>query len=285
MGAADTARQLGYTLRDVARLLQLSEHQVRNFVRDGFLRPAIGSRGEYRFTFQDLVLLRTARELMSNRVPAHKLRSALRKLREQLPTGARLTSMRITADGEDIVVRNGAEAWEPESGQAVLPFDPETTLEADVQRLTRPAVRTEPAPEDYLSAEDWYEIGCDLEAVDVEQSRDAYRRALERDPVHVDARINLGRVLHEQGQLKSAEVHYRMALAAHPKNATAAFNLGVVYEDLDRPTSALQAYELAMRADPQYADAYYNAGHLCERMGRTQQAVRYFQTFRRLTGR
>ncbi|MGH7806347.1 MAG: MerR family transcriptional regulator, partial [Candidatus Binatia bacterium] len=53
----------GYTARDVAKLLALSIGQVRSFVRAGFLVPERGPRGEFRFTFQDLVLLRTAKEL------------------------------------------------------------------------------------------------------------------------------------------------------------------------------------------------------------------------------
>ena len=46
-----------YTTRDVARLLGLSEAQVRSQAR-GYLAPDRGPRNAYRFSFQDLVLLR-----------------------------------------------------------------------------------------------------------------------------------------------------------------------------------------------------------------------------------
>ena len=42
-----------YTTRDVARLLGLSEAQVRSHAR-GYLAPARGPRNAYRFSFQDL---------------------------------------------------------------------------------------------------------------------------------------------------------------------------------------------------------------------------------------
>src|SRR5207249_87759 len=55
----------GYTSRDVARLLGLTVAQVRGFARDGFLtlpsRPGRGTRRKLQFSFQDLVILRTAK--------------------------------------------------------------------------------------------------------------------------------------------------------------------------------------------------------------------------------
>ena len=57
-----------YNARNVAKLLDLSVGQVRSYARSGLLRPERGPRGEYRFSFQDLVLLRTAKGLLDARV-------------------------------------------------------------------------------------------------------------------------------------------------------------------------------------------------------------------------
>ena len=57
-----------YTTRDVARLLGLSEPQVRSHARD-YLAADRGPRNTYRFSFQDLVLLRTAKALGEARIP------------------------------------------------------------------------------------------------------------------------------------------------------------------------------------------------------------------------
>ncbi len=272
----------GYTVRDVARLLELSEHQVRAYARAGFLEPARGERGEYRFSFQDLVLLRTAKGLMAQRIPSRKIRRALRKLKQQLPRGRPLTAVQIVAYGDRIVVRDGRRVWDPESGQAAFDFEVQE-LARKIAPLAQRAADEARQAEAELDAEDWYELGCELEAGAIEQARDAYRRALELNPHHADARINLGRLLHELGYLQAAETHYRLALAVRPADATAAYNLGVVLEDQQRYDEAIQAYERALGHDPALADAYYNLARLLEQSGRREEALRYLRAYRRLT--
>ena len=65
----------GYATQDVAKLLGLSVSQVRAFARSGFLDPDRGPRGEHRFSFPDLVLLRAAKGLATARVPARRIES------------------------------------------------------------------------------------------------------------------------------------------------------------------------------------------------------------------
>src|SRR5204863_131595 len=53
-----------YSVRDVERVLQLAPDTTRSLIRGGFVHPARGPRREYRFSFQDLIVLRTARALL-----------------------------------------------------------------------------------------------------------------------------------------------------------------------------------------------------------------------------
>ena len=69
-----------YTTRDVAKLLGLSEAQVRSQARVGYLAPDRGPHNAYRFSFQDLVLLRTAKALSEARIAPRRIRRALRAL-------------------------------------------------------------------------------------------------------------------------------------------------------------------------------------------------------------
>src|SRR5690242_10020978 len=112
----------GYRAVEVAKMLGLSVGQVRSYVRSGFLTARRGPRGELRFSFQDLVLLRTARGLLAAEMPARRVKRALRKLKEQLPEGKELAGVHITADGDQIVVRDGGSMWQPESGQVLFDF-------------------------------------------------------------------------------------------------------------------------------------------------------------------
>ena len=270
----------GYAARDVAHLLGFTVPQILAHVRAGSITPRRGPRREYRFSFQDLVLLRAARELMAT-LPSRRIHRALRKLRQQLPSGRQLATVRITAEGDEIVVREGSVAWIPESGQALLDLDV-AALATEVAPLAREAAEAARQAESELSAEDWYRLGCDLEPCDPRQAQDAYRRALRLEPGQVDALLNLGRLLHEAGEVAEAANHYRHALEGRPDDATAAFNLGVALEDLGRPRDAVAAYERALACDPAYADAHFNLSRLHERLGESQRALRHLQAYRGL---
>jgi hypothetical protein len=52
--------EAGYSLSEVSKLLGLSRSIVTGLIDAGFVSPARGRRKEYRFTFQDLVMLRAA---------------------------------------------------------------------------------------------------------------------------------------------------------------------------------------------------------------------------------
>src|SRR5918912_3054716 len=113
---------MSYTVREVAAMLGLTPSQVRAYAAKGFLEPERGNRGELRFGFRDLVILRTAGELVNAHIPQRKVQRALERLREQLPAGRALTGVRISADGERVIVRDGGAVWNPESGQSLFDF-------------------------------------------------------------------------------------------------------------------------------------------------------------------
>jgi len=270
-----------YTTSDVARLLGLSAGRVRSLARAGVLSPDRGPRGALRFSFQDLVLLRTARALSEARLPARRIRRALRRLVDQLPRGRSLSELRITAEGDRVVVRGELAAWQPDSGQLLLDFtvaELATRARPVARRLARDARRAE---ED-LSANRWFALGLDLEAAAPDDARDAYRRALELDPAHVDARLNLGRLLQESGRIAEAEAHYRAVLDGEGPTPTAAYNLGTALEDQGRTAEAIAAYRAAIAVDARFADAHFNLARLYERTGRRAAAIRHFRAYRDL---
>ena len=270
----------GYTVPDVVKLLGLTAAQVRSFARAGFLRPGRGPRRDLRFSFQDLVLLRAAKGLVSARIPARRIRQALRRLRDELPRGRPLSALRISAEGDRIVVTDGDTAWYPESGQVALDFTV-SEIAAKAGPLARKQAEAARA-EEKLTADGWYALGFDLEVTSPGEARDAYRRALELDPHHAEAHINLGRLLHEAGRLEDALGHYRVALQAHPDDSTAAFDLAIALEDVGRTHEAIEAYEQAIHSDPKLADAYFNLARLYEISGKRAAALRHLSKYRRL---
>jgi tetratricopeptide (TPR) repeat protein len=274
----------GYATRDVAALLGLSVAQVRSYIRDGFLSPPQGSRGEYRFSFQDLILLRTAKGLLGAKVPRRRIRVALQKLQQQLPEGKPLTGVRITAQGHKVVVRDGHELWDPASGQILLDFDL-AELQREASTLvpvteSRTKKRKEPS-----SAESWLREGLELEEDDPETAVTAYRRALDLDADLPDVWLNLGRLLHEQGEVAEAERYYRRAVELLPEEPVAIFDLGVALQDQERFAEAAAAYERTLALDDTFADAHFNLAAVYEALGERQTAFRHLKTYKTLIGR
>jgi tetratricopeptide (TPR) repeat protein len=257
----------------------LTVAQVRAWVRSGLLEPERGPHGEMRFSPHDLELLRSARGLAGTRIGPRRIERALSRLREQIPGRDSLEELEIVAEGRQIVVTDGSARWQPESGQILIDFE-----EKPIGRLLPLSTgrRRAEAAGEWTEVHSWYERGCDLEETDPEAAREAYARALELDPAHADAHVNLGRLLHEAGDTAGAEAHYRSALAARPRDATAAFNMGVALEDLGRDLEAIDAYETAITLDPNHADAYFNLAGACERAGRPAAAIRHLKTYRAL---
>ena len=261
-------------------MIGLTPAQIRDYATKGFLEPERGDRGELRFGFRDLIILRTAGELTLAQIPSRKVKRVLARLRDQLPDGRSLTAIRIAADGDRVVVRDGAAVWNPESGQSLFDF-----AVADLAEQTAPFVAraVEEAEHRSMSAEDWYELACELELTDVEKAEQAYQRALELDDTHADAHVNLGRLLHERRAPAAAEKHYRAAMRVAPDHDTAAFNLGVALEDLGRVGEAMGAYLLAIEIDPQNADAHYNLAGIFEKRGDKAAALRHLKEYKALT--
>lgn len=271
----------GYSVREVASAAGLTAAQVRAYAKEGFLRPETNAKGELRFTFHDLVVLRTAKELMAAEIPPRKIRRALRRLQEQLPGGRPITAVRIAAQGDRVVVQDGDTLWTPEDGQVLFDFAV-ADLASKVAPFSQRNIERAREGEADLDAADWYQLGCELEISDEREARDAYRRAVELDPLHADAHVNLGRLLHEEGEVEAAIKHYRIALACDAGHATAAFNLGVALEDQQRFPEAIQAYFAALEADGELADAHYNLAGIYEHLGKRQAAFRHLKAYRSL---
>jgi tetratricopeptide (TPR) repeat protein len=274
---------MSYSVREVSAMLGLSAGQIRSWAARGFLNPERDGDGDLRFGFQDLVILRTAGELTAAHIPTRKIRRVLESVREQLPEGRSIAGVRIAADGERVVVRDGTAVWNPESGQSLFDFSVDEIAEK-TKPIALAAVREAKAKqEDDRDADAWFELASDLEQSDAAESRAAYEKAIALDPSHVDAHVNLGRLFHDEGALEAAEKHYRAALEIDRDHPVAAFNLGVALDDLGRLSDAAEAYRHAIELDPDNADAHYNLAGILERSGDKAGAVRHLTRYRTLT--
>ncbi len=276
-----------FTDEQVSELVGMTARQLKGLQRQGLL-----SAGP-EYSFQDLVLLRTATRLRE-RLPSRQVNAALRSLRSRY--GAALSELRITAEGGRVIARDDHAAFQPASGQCLLDFEQAPSASDDHEghnlvsfeprtsslpapSLTRGGPRAEP------NADAWYTRGCELDPEHPAEALEAYLAAIEHDPEHADAHLNAGRLFHEQGAFELAEQHYREAVRLVPAEATGWFNLGVVLEDQSRHDEADEAYERALVCNPRSIDARVNAARLAEKTGRNHDALRHLRALRNLAQR
>jgi tetratricopeptide (TPR) repeat protein len=283
-----------YSVHDVERVLHLSRSTIRGLVAAGFVKPERGARREYRFSFRDLIVLRTARALIEAKVPRKRIHRSLEDLRRHLPETVPLSGLSICAVGERVVVRDGKTRWQADNGQYLLGLD--VVLENGVLHMVeRSEAGTngtnghenghEVGPktaEQAKTAEQWFIEGLELESGDVRAARRAYEHAVKLDPRHLASWINWGRLLHEQGAIAEADKVYQRALAECGPDPLLMFNRGVLLEDLGNAGAALEAYQAAIEEDPDMADCHYNLARLYEAQGKLQHAIRHLGQYRRL---
>ncbi len=270
-----------YTLRGIETMLGISPGIVRSLVRAGFVTPSRGARNELRFSFQDVVLLRTAQGLRAAKVAPRTILRSLRQLRRALPAQLPLTGLRVTAVGNTVAVRDGDAQWEPESGQLLIDFDvvPTPGSVCVLEHRGGAGRAAETADTNFRRAQ---RLEGESRAAEAEA---AYRRTLTLDPAHADASLNLGALLCDLGRSADAIDVYVEALRRSPELGSLHFNLAVALEDLGEREAALESYERCLALEPGSADAHFNAARLHDQLGHMQQAVRHFNAYRRLQRR
>jgi tetratricopeptide (TPR) repeat protein len=216
-----------YSVQDVERVLRLSRGTLRGLIQVGFVKPSRGARREYRFSFQDLIVLRAARALIDAKVPRRRIRRALDDLRRHLPDEAPLSGLSISAVGEQVVVREGRNHFQASDGQYLLGLDVE--VDHGELRVVEHKPRAS-APVEPPMRENWFARAVALEESDPAAALAAYERAVEDDPEDVSSWTNWGRLLHEQGRMLEAERVYRRAQEHCEADAVLMFNFGVLLE-------------------------------------------------------
>jgi DNA-binding transcriptional MerR regulator len=274
------SRQQLFDSGQVARITGLPVDRVRQCVRHGLIVPRRTDGGHLRFDFVDLLLLRTTRTLLERPVPFTRIGRVLRSLREQI--GPRpLARLSVYVEGDRVVAWDGQERWQPETGQLLFTFESDQVAErpGPVTRLPR----SSPAEEERLSADEWCDLAMEVEGTSPLEARAAYHHALDVNPDHLVARINLGRLLHADLNLKGAEVQFREAVRSDPTCSLGWYNLGVVLEDQGRRDDAIASYLQAVDRDANLADAHWNLSLLYEQAGASEEAVHHLTIYRRIT--
>ena len=219
-----------FGVREVEKLLRLPRRTIHGLVKAGFVSPARGPGQTYRFSFQDLIVLRTAQALAAANVPAKRITRSLKELRRHLPASMPLSGLSIGAVGDRVVVKEGASRWQAESGQYLLAF------EGDPAAGELKVMQREPD-----TLEDQIDRGYALhEAGKLAEAEAVYRDALETWGPDALLVYNLGVLLEDLDRKSEAMQAYYAALSADPSMADCHYNLALIFEELGRGQDAIR---------------------------------------------
>jgi len=272
-----------YDIKDIRRLFGLPPSAVRSLARAGNINP-VRRKGKLHYTFQDLVVLRTAGALRAAKIAPRRINRTLKELRLSWPAQLMLNQVSLTALGNRIVIRENGTVRESESGQYALALEiveEKGELHVIARRDDAAPARAD-ASESAALANEIFERALALDDHAPLQARQSYEACLEADHDHLEARINLGRLLHEDGRLAEAEKIYR---GTNHREPLLTFNLAVLLEDMGRESDAIKAYRETLAMDPQFADAHFNIARLYERANDARASLRHLLAYRRMIGK
>ncbi|MFZ8952886.1 MAG: tetratricopeptide repeat protein [Gammaproteobacteria bacterium] len=239
-----------YKTNEVAKLTGHEPETIRRISRMGILNP-IKDKGIYFFSFQDISFLRAISNVVSNNENRY-IWAALKKIKRQISADEPLSSLSFKSHKSQLIAKNANKVWNTHSGQYLLQF--ENQKDNKTSELSNPR--------------DINEQFKKALALDEEKkfmaAKEIYIELLERDPYHARARINLGRIYHQEANFNNALQQYEKAIELEPKNVIARFNAGVAYEDLDNQDDAIARYLETLDLDITIAEAHFNLSRLYE---------------------
>jgi tetratricopeptide (TPR) repeat protein len=275
-----------YSFSAAARILGVPEPKLRYWSQSGFVGPSLRLGGRQVYSFQDLVSVRAAKELVDRGFQPATIRKALEQVRAKLPSVDRpLDKLRVAWDGSALALVEDGVTFEV-SGQRRFDFGLSDLADraAEVLALSGASVTTDasaPAPAPPAGAYDWFSSGLAQEALpDAGAEAEAcYRKALESDPGLAAAHTNLGGLAYRKGDISLARIEFEAALSLDPEQPEARYNLaGILYQqgEIERAAAELRR---VVQQSPWFSDAHYNLATALERLGGKRQAAEHLRRY------
>jgi len=142
--------QGAFSRQQVTKLTGLSSRQLSYWRKTGLICPQTITRGGHaRYSFTDLVALRTAKRLLDANVSLQRIRKCLDSLTRFLPAADRpLVELSLVVTGDVVLVFHGERAFDALTGQEwVFPI---AELAAEVEKLQQ----QQPEQGELFSADD-----------------------------------------------------------------------------------------------------------------------------------
>jgi len=264
-----------YSFAGAAKILGVAESKLRYWAQVGFVGPSVRRGGKPHYSFQDLVSVKAAKELVDRGFKAGEIRKAIEEVRATLPHVDRpLDRLRVAFDGTKLVVVDEGSAFES-SGQKLFDFGLAELAGhsiGDPGRAPGPPMGTSPdlgSPK--RQAYDWFVEGTRAELSSGGEgdarAEQCYREALALDAGLAAARTNLGSLAYRRGDAAAAREAFEAALALDPDQPEARFNLANLVLESGDLELAVAELRRVLQTAPDFADAHYNLAVALERLG------------------
>ena len=300
---ADVTEEAAYSFGGAAKILDIAESKLRYWAQVGFVGPSGRRGGKPVFSFQDLVSIKAAKELVDRGFKAAEIRKAIEGVRASLPHLDRpLDRIRVAFDGTRLVVVDDDTAYEP-SGQRVFDFGL-GELAGKVGYAPAPAGAEAPAPAaaavplpearqadkpkpkatftSARSAYDWFVEGTRAEAMGSDDGRAAtcYREALDAGSRDWRRRARTWAASPTAPATSTPPRDaFEAALALDPDQPEARFNLANLVLESGDLELAVAEFRRVLQADPDFADAHFNLAVALERLGGRAQARAHLERY------
>jgi tetratricopeptide (TPR) repeat protein len=280
-----------YSFAAAARILGLPESKLRYWSQSGFVGPSLKRLGRQVYSFQDLVGVRAAKELVDRGFQPAQIRKALEQVRNKVPSLDRpLEKLRVSWDGAVLALVDDGATFEV-SGQRRFDFGLSDLAEraAEIVALEPRTAEAPGAAEPVAdkAAFDWFADGLAKEGLpgqDVEAEA-CYRKALEADQGLAAAHTNLGGIAYRRKDLSLARIEFQAALDLDPEQPEARYNLASLLYQQGELEQAVSEFRLVVERTPWFADAHYNLATALEKLGSKRQAAEHLRRFLELEGR
>ncbi|WP_252853834.1 tetratricopeptide repeat protein [Aeoliella straminimaris] len=263
-----------YTPALLGEMVKVDSRTIHRWHRRGYLQPACEVRKLPYFDFAEVRVARRLAELVHAGVSLVSIDRQMAQLTRLAPDVERpLADLSIVVEGGKIFLRRGAELTEP-SGQLLIDFDAPAEV-VPVPEVANPGMADAPPTADELrdAAMELADSGEPADALEV------YRGVLLSGEADAEDQFLVADLLYQLGDLAAARERYFMAIELDDEYDEARVNLGCVLLELGEVKNATAAFRGALAANPQLADAHYHLATTLERLGHTDDAREHWQLF------
>jgi tetratricopeptide (TPR) repeat protein len=259
-----------FTIRQASRLLSVSPRRLRRWEKIGFIARSIQSENGTFYSFQDLISLKAAVELLSSGISLQQVTRSLEIIKKKFPEIKSLSELKFYSQNNNLMMKYNGTTFDPNSGQMTMNFEEEAAPSATTFKKAR-------AEKNHLF---WFEYGLryDVEGK-WELAIKAYKKALQINPTLADCWNNLATIYYRIGKKKRAIRFYMNALKINPSYKLAYYNLGNIFEEIRKYRLAVKMYLKAIQLDAEYFDAHYNLALVYDKIHSFAEASHHWEIY------